>query len=1073
MGQHKSKHYFDAQVGGDNHAAGQMMQPPHIRNLHESKEERRKRRKWRKKQGYSLPAGVDHVGGRLSAASSHTDLPDIEQDDAILMSYSRSNVEKFSHLRPFYQRRASSEEPAQSVEIEVHESPAPRKHVQVIRVNDESGQHRSDLDHRRHDPSPSSVSSAADHDEITYRRSPSDEYDEPQNVLQLTIPASNPSAKNRESSISSDEGSDDAIVEPETLVSDDPDQDEDVIEESFKMSPQLDQEDIDLLNALMAPNRDNFVPEPSIVLESETKDYNEEQIAPPSPYATAACISETHVVVQPPSAQDNYEKPIECGRSDEDVDEATSAHKAVNDSLINHEKSPAESSNHIRIPLGQHLPKEISAILDAKSAPTNLFNAAAPDLAPPDDDDVVVVVVESKQKIKDPDESAIFIDDDDDDQFIEYTNLVRPSIDCDVLNSIIEEENDEDLRSIVQQDEEDIAQKPDIELLPNMELEHVESAPPPPPPPPPPTAAPMLEEESLLGSVGEKDYSSEEEEEDAINGSSIIDKAEAAIIIETEFAELLQKIAAVPEREADPCHEPLSNSAEKVPLMSHDDDDDDDDDDGLEENNANLDDDAVIEVACQEEGVGKVQDEISDEQSGGPISHHDCDEESRNRIDFSVTSRLLDDTTTSTSMDNVGKETDVDDDEEEAADDDLYHSKLVTTCVDSDEENDDDSYDLKVPNESWEYHPDLVFKSSHDRPQPVGCSSDSPSVGSTSSGGDKDNYDSLEEDQPAAATAVYKHVKQKRSLPPIPQDHNQQQQRAYEILRQQWPRNDDSLEDLSAAAGSGGAASFRMVEGRSNEDYFNQHAIDRHHSLNLPPKRQLPKPPPVSPIVLPIPSPPTNADDSGCVSFENELVVAAADCAEPKKTHDAEVVANFWVGFTEPSTTTTSGKSSHAVKRRPKNHDRLTSVSSADKSRKRHSAPPGSFDSFNFQPSGKVSSLESKRKSAPKALKSRSNYHAPPSYYNIHNGQLGKIFFIIVLITGRIHSAVVSGINIDTRSVTVEWFERGETKGKEVELETLLSLNQDLAPANDNGNNGTTTAPNNKLSKVNERKSDF
>ncbi len=27
---------------------------------------------------------------------------------------------------------------------------------------------------------------------------------------------------------------------------------------------------------------------------------------------------------------------------------------------------------------------------------------------------------------------------------------------------------------------------------------------------------------------------------------------------------------------------------------------------------------------------------------------------------------------------------------------------------------------------------------------------------------------------------------------------------------------------------------------------------------------------------------------------------------------------------------------------------------------------------------------------------------------------------------------MVSGINIDTRSVTVEWFERGETKGKEV-----------------------------------------
>ena len=62
---------------------------------------------------------------------------------------------------------------------------------------------------------------------------------------------------------------------------------------------------------------------------------------------------------------------------------------------------------------------------------------------------------------------------------------------------------------------------------------------------------------------------------------------------------------------------------------------------------------------------------------------------------------------------------------------------------------------------------------------------------------------------------------------------------------------------------------------------------------------------------------------------------------------------------------------------------------------------------------------------------------------------------------GRIHSAVVSGINLETRSVTVEWFERGETKGKEIELEAILSLNQDLAPQNDNSNG----IPN-KLSKV-------
>jgi len=54
---------------------------------------------------------------------------------------------------------------------------------------------------------------------------------------------------------------------------------------------------------------------------------------------------------------------------------------------------------------------------------------------------------------------------------------------------------------------------------------------------------------------------------------------------------------------------------------------------------------------------------------------------------------------------------------------------------------------------------------------------------------------------------------------------------------------------------------------------------------------------------------------------------------------------------------------------------------------------------------------------------------------------------------GRIHSAVVSGINVETKSVTVEWFERGETKGKEIELEQILDLNQDLAPQSyDNAN---------------------
>ncbi|XP_011052378.1 PREDICTED: kinesin-like protein Klp10A isoform X1 [Acromyrmex echinatior] len=49
-----------------------------------------------------------------------------------------------------------------------------------------------------------------------------------------------------------------------------------------------------------------------------------------------------------------------------------------------------------------------------------------------------------------------------------------------------------------------------------------------------------------------------------------------------------------------------------------------------------------------------------------------------------------------------------------------------------------------------------------------------------------------------------------------------------------------------------------------------------------------------------------------------------------------------------------------------------------------------------------------------------------------------------IMENGRVHSAVVSGINLEQRTVTVEWFERGETKGKEVEIDAILALNRDL-----------------------------
>lgn len=42
--------------------------------------------------------------------------------------------------------------------------------------------------------------------------------------------------------------------------------------------------------------------------------------------------------------------------------------------------------------------------------------------------------------------------------------------------------------------------------------------------------------------------------------------------------------------------------------------------------------------------------------------------------------------------------------------------------------------------------------------------------------------------------------------------------------------------------------------------------------------------------------------------------------------------------------------------------------------------------------------------------------------------------------SGRVHSAVVSGVNLEQRTVTVEWFERGETKGKEVSALIIVYL---------------------------------
>ena len=223
----------------------------HIRHLHESKEERKKRRKWRKKQGYSLPTGMDSIGKSLSAASSHTDLPDLDQDDAILVSYSKSNAEKFSHLRPQFQRRASSEEPQNPQPQNFPEnSQNSQELVQVIHVNDNI--------------------------KVT-----------PENTKKTIINL------NATENFEKIEDSNKPLDEDEEILN--------VIQDSFKKcraenlaSPKLEPEDIDLLNALMS--HDSLVPEPSVVVlpdntEAEVIDNKELKNLeapppPPSPYAS-------------------------------------------------------------------------------------------------------------------------------------------------------------------------------------------------------------------------------------------------------------------------------------------------------------------------------------------------------------------------------------------------------------------------------------------------------------------------------------------------------------------------------------------------------------------------------------------------------------------------------------------------------------------------------------------------------------------------------------------------------------------------------------------------------------------
>ncbi|XP_054664767.1 kinesin-like protein KIF2A isoform X1 [Grus americana] len=69
---------------------------------------------------------------------------------------------------------------------------------------------------------------------------------------------------------------------------------------------------------------------------------------------------------------------------------------------------------------------------------------------------------------------------------------------------------------------------------------------------------------------------------------------------------------------------------------------------------------------------------------------------------------------------------------------------------------------------------------------------------------------------------------------------------------------------------------------------------------------------------------------------------------------------------------------------------------------------------------------------------------------------------------GRIHQAMVTSLSEDNESVTVEWIENGDTKGKEIDLESIFSLNPDLAPDEDIEPSPETPPPPTQLAKVNK-----
>ncbi|XP_040564492.1 uncharacterized protein [Lepeophtheirus salmonis] len=408
-------------------------------------------------------------------------------------------------------------------------------------------------------------------------------------------------------------------------------------------------------------------------------------------------------------------------------------------------------------------------------------------------------------------------------------------------------------------------------------------------------------------------------------------------------------------------------------------------------------------------------------------SEDDCDESkySKSMPNFDITSRSTNSYNYSRGS-SSSSESDIYTKEKEDQIFSLDGDKEEDTTIDYDEVIDQAFNDILMDEEDEE-HPFLLSESKNmqKRLPPIGCSSDETG---------EECYDSLDEDglktgknkinkqkniTPNLVLSAKSSNKPRRSLPALPKEalnYSSVSERAIKVLKQKIPSSYNNtishLDNCLISSVRDSLEELRENHGSKSNKNSSPESLHR---------------------------------DSGCQSLESNNFLPPPSL--PVISQSIDSPGFLWVELDS------NKPSRETLKSRPtKRVERTKSLSSYNtkKASNRHSAPPGSFKDFKF----KKEIVLPERK--PNLRKNNSNKRPTSAKPLVRSS------------TSRIHSAVVTGINTTTKSVTVEWREREETKGKEIELETLLGLNQDLIPPPPPPTNGAVIT-NNKLPKYAQR----